>query len=127
MQLAVERRFANGFATVFAYTRSKTINNVGEIPNSVLMNNNCFKCDRSMSFQHVPDLFRCSVRSDIPFGYGRQFFNNGWASRALGGWSIGSLWPWDNGFPLVVSAPNKSNSFVGGNAMRPMPPAKQPS
>lgn len=119
MQLTVERRFANGFATLFAYTKSKALDNVGEIPNSVLMNNNCFKCDRSLSFQHVPDVFRWSVRYDIPFGYGRQFFNKGWASKVIGGWSVGSFWSWDNGFPLVVSALNNSNSFGGGTGMRP--------
>jgi hypothetical protein len=124
MQLTVERRFANGFATLFAYTKSKTIDNVGEVGSAAgdvagFMNNNCFACDRSLAFQHVPDVMRWSLRYDIPFGYGRKYFNRGWASKAFGGWATGIFWSWDNGFPIRVLAPNNSNSFGGGTNMRP--------
>lgn len=124
MQVTVERRFANGFATLFAYTKSKTIDNVGEISAVAgdvagFMNNACYACDRSLAFQHVPDVFRWSLRYEIPFGYGRQFLNRGWAAKALGGWSTGMFWSWDNGFPIRVTAPNNSNSFGGGTNMRP--------
>lgn len=124
LQMTVERRFANGLALLFAYTHSKTIDNVGEIGQAAgdvagFMNNNCYNCDRSLSFQHVPDVIRWSVRYELPFGYGRQYLNNGWAAKILGGWSTAAFWSWDNGFPVRVQAPNDSNSFGGGVNMRP--------
>lgn len=124
LQMTVERRFAAGLALLFAYTHSKAIDNVGEIGQAAgdvsgFANNNCYACDRSLAFQHVPDVIRWSVRYDIPFGYGRKYFNSGWASKIIGGWSTAAFWSWDNGFPIRVLAPNDSNSFGGGTNMRP--------
>ncbi len=124
MQLKIEKRFSDGLAILFAYTHSKTIDNLGETSQAGgdvagFMNSNCFACDRSLSFQHVPDVIRFSLRYDLPFGSGRRWMNRGFAGRVLGGWSVGSFWSWDNGFPIRVLAPNDSNSFGGGTNMRP--------
>lgn len=124
LQLKVEKRFSSGLAILFAYTHSKTIDNIGEALQAGgditgFMNSNCFTCDRSLSLQHVPDVIRASVRYDIPFGFGRKYMNKGILGRVAGGWSVGSFWSWDNGFPVRVSAPNDSNSFGGGVNMRP--------
>jgi hypothetical protein len=124
MQLKVEKRFSGGLAILFAYTHSKTIDNIGEALQAGgditgFMNSNCFTCDRSLSLQHVPDVLRTSVRYELPFGYGRKFMNKGFLGRVVGGWSLGSFWSWDNGFPTRVTAPNDSNSFGGGTNMRP--------
>lgn len=123
-QLKAERRFADGLALLFAYTHSKTIDNVGESLQaggdiSGFMNSNCYDCDRSLSLQHIPDVVRFSLRYDLPFGTGRRFMNKGFAGRVIGGWSMGVFWSWDNGLPVRVAAPNDSNSFGGGVNMRP--------
>jgi hypothetical protein len=124
MQLSLERRFAQGLAVLFAYTKSKAIDNVGEVSQVAgdvagFANNNCFACDRSLAQQHVPDVIRFSVRYDLPFGIGRPFWNKGFAARAFGGWAVASFWSWDNGFPIRVLSPNDTNSFGGGTNNRP--------
>jgi hypothetical protein len=124
MQLSVQRRFDGGLALLLAYTKSKTIDNVGETSQvggdvTGFMNNNCYTCDRSLSFQHVPDVLRLSLRYELPFGAGRKYWNRGLASRTLGGWSVATFWTWDNGLPVRVTSPNDSSSFGGGGVFRP--------
>jgi len=124
MQLSVQRRFDSGLALLLAYTKSKVIDNVGEtslVGGDItgFMNNNCYRCDRSLSFQHVPDVLRLSLRYELPFGPGRRYWTQGFAARMLGGWSVASFWTRDNGLPVRVTSPNDSSSFGGGGVFRP--------
>ncbi|HUQ93804.1 MAG TPA: TonB-dependent receptor, partial [Bryobacteraceae bacterium] len=119
LQTRVERRFANGLALLFAYTHSKLIDNVGDFGGflgpSGFANNNCFSCDRSLSFYDIPDVVRLSLRYELPFGVGKPRLRSGWLARVVGGWSTGVYFSWDNGTPVQVTNPNDSNSF-GGSA-----------
>ncbi len=121
IQLRVERRYASGFSVLFAYTKSKLIDNTGDFGSFLgaggFTNNNCFSCDRSLSYQHIPDIARLSFRYDLPFGPGRKFMNTGWAGKLIGGWAVASFFTWDNGLPISVAGPNDSNSF--GGSQRP--------
>ena len=124
LQLTLQRRFSSGLSFLMAYTKSKMIDNVGEI--SIVggdapgfQNNNCYRCDRSLSFQHIPDVARMSLRYELPFGPGRRFGNQGAVARMLGGWSVGSFWTFDNGIPVRVTSPNDSGSLGGGGVFRP--------
>jgi hypothetical protein len=118
MQMRVERRFDEGLALLFAWTHSKLIDNVGDFGGFLgpggFNNNNCFSCDRSLSFYDIPDVFRLSVRYELPFGIGKPRLNRGIAARIAGGWSSGLYFTWDNGTPVQVTGPNDSNSFGGG-------------
>lgn len=120
-QMRVERRYANGLAALFAYTKSKLIDNTGDFGGFLgtggFTNNNCFACDRSLSYQDLSDLVRFSVRYDLPFGLGRKWMNKGWAAKIIGGWAVASFVSWDNGLPISVTGPNDSNSF--GGSQRP--------
>ncbi|MCS7024466.1 MAG: carboxypeptidase-like regulatory domain-containing protein [Bryobacteraceae bacterium] len=124
LQLSLQRRFTNGLAFLLAYTRSKMIDNVGEVSLvggdvTGFQNNNCYSCDRSLSFQDTPDVLRLSLRYDLPFGKGRRYWNRGWAANIFGGWSASSFWLFDTGLPVRVTSPNDSNSFGGGGVFRP--------
>ena len=124
LQLNLQRRFDSGLALLFAYTKSKTIDNVGEISLvggdvTGFQNNNCYDCDRSLSFQHVPDVIRLSLRYELPFGSGRKYWNLGLLPKIVGGWSVATFWTWDNGLPVRVTSPNDSSSFGGGGVFRP--------
>jgi hypothetical protein len=121
MQLKVERRFSAGLALLFSYTFSKLIDNTGDFGGFLgaggFTNNNCFSCDRSLSFQHVPHVARFSYRYELPFGINRKYFNQGVAAKVLGGWSIAGFLSMESGSPLVLAGPNDSNSF--GGSQRP--------
>jgi hypothetical protein len=124
LQLTVERRFSNGLGMVLAYTKSKTMDNVGEVgvwagDASGFQNNHCFECDWSLSLQDVPDVIRWTLRYDLPFGPGRPRLSSGPLAHVLGGWAVGSFFTWDNGTPVRLTSPNDSNSFGGGTNMRP--------
>jgi hypothetical protein len=118
MQMRVERRFADGLALLFAWTHSKLIDNVGDFGTFLgpagFNNNNCFACDRSVSFYDIPDVVRLSLRYELPFGVGKPRLNRGIAARVLGGWSTAVYYTFDNGTPVQVTGPNNSNSFGGG-------------
>jgi hypothetical protein len=124
LQISVQRRLSSGLSFLLAYTKSKTIDNVGEI--SVVggdvpgfQNNNCYRCDRSLSFQDIPDVVRLSLRYELPFGSGRKYWNTGLLPRIAGGWSVATFWTYDNGLPVRVTSPNDSGSLGGGGVFRP--------
>lgn len=118
MQMRVDRRFESGFALLFAWTHSRLIDNVGDFGGFLgpggFTNNNCFSCDRSLSFYDIPDVVRLSLRYELPFGVGKPRLNRGALARIAGGWSTGTYFTWDNGTPVQVTGPNDSNSFGGG-------------
>jgi hypothetical protein len=110
--------------TVFAYTKSRVTDNVGEAgiwvgDSSGFQNNHCFDCDWSISAQDIPDVIRWSMRYDLPFGPGRARLSRGALAHAAGGWALAGFFTWDNGTPLRLTSPNDSNSFGGGTNMRP--------
>lgn len=121
LQMRLDRRYSNGLAVLFAYTKSKTMDNTGDFGGFLgaggFTNNNCFKCDRSLSLQDVPSVLRLSFRYDLPAGVGRRYMNHGWQARVIGGWAVASFFTLDNGLPITVTGPNDSNSF--GGSQRP--------
>lgn len=120
LQISVEHRFSGGLALLFAYTHSKMMDNVGDYFNSSgFQDNNCPGCDRSISAQDLANVIRLSGQYELPFGKGKLLANQGWLSHVVGGWTVGSFFTYDSGLPVAVTSPNFSNSFGGGNAMRP--------
>lgn len=119
LQARVERRYSSGLAVLFAYTFSKTIDNTAELGGFLgsspgYQNNYCYRCDRSLSYQHVPHVVRLSTRYDLP-----KLTSNKFLSQIANGWGVGSFISIESGTPVVVSSPNDSSSFGGGSGMRP--------
>ncbi len=124
LQLSLEHRFSSGLALLFAYTHSKTIDNVGDyldyaVGVTQIQDYNCLRCDRSISNQDLPNVIRLSGQYELPFGRSKPFANQGWLSQVVGGFTLGSFFTYDDGLPMAVSSPNFSNSFGGGVGMRP--------
>ncbi len=120
LQLSLEHRFSSDLALLFTYTHSKMIDDVGDyfLANQP-QDNNCLKCDRSISTQDLPDVIRLSGQYVLPFGQGKKFASQGLASRIAGGFTLGSFFTYDDGLPIAVTSSNFSNSFGGGIVMRP--------
>jgi len=122
LELKAERRFAQGLAVLFNYTRSKLIDNVGEINNgqSASFNNTyCFSCDRALSYLDIPNYVNLSVRYELPFGLGKRMLNRGLLARVVGNWALAGIYSYASGIPVTVTSPNDSNAFNIGIA-RPM-------
>ncbi|MGH9736143.1 MAG: carboxypeptidase regulatory-like domain-containing protein [Candidatus Acidiferrales bacterium] len=52
---------------------------------------------------------------DLPFGAGKQFLNHsGLLDRVVGGWTVGTVFTWQSGFPFLLDGPSlqsfKTNS-----------------
>jgi hypothetical protein len=124
MQLTVERRFSSGLGTVFAYTLSKMMDDVDDVTAAVNFGSTfqdlyCPKCDWSVSPQDITNVFRWTTRYDLPIGPGHVHLAHGILSDLLGGWGVAAFAQWDTGTPVILTAPNTSNSFGGGVTMRP--------
>lgn len=120
LQLSVERRFSQGLALLFAYTHSKMFDNVGDyFINNNFQDNYCPACDRSISQQDLANVIRFSGQYELPFGRGKAFANHGVLSQAVGGWSVGSFYTYDDGAPVQATEPNNTSTFGGGSVMRP--------
>ena len=114
LELKVERRFSRGLAVLFNYTRSKLIDNVGEINNgqsAQFMNTYCFSCDRSLSYLDIPNYVNLSVRYELPFGLGKSLLNRGVLARVVGNWAVAGIFSHASGIPVMVSSPNDSNAY----------------
>ncbi len=119
IQTRVERRYSRGLAVLFAYTFSKTIDNTAELGGFLgaspgYQNSYCYRCDRSLSYQHVPHAIRLSTRYDLP-----KLTSHKLLGQAINGWGFGSFLSIESGTPVLVSSPNDSQSFGGGSGMRP--------
>ncbi|MGH9668227.1 MAG: TonB-dependent receptor domain-containing protein, partial [Bryobacteraceae bacterium] len=124
MEVKSERRFAQGLALLFNYTRSKAIDNVGEIAGSFgqasgFNNSYCYSCDRALSYLDVPNYVNLSVRYELPFGIGKAMLNHGVAAKVFGSWSLAGIYTYASGTPVIVTSPNNSNSYNLG-IQRPM-------
>jgi hypothetical protein len=109
LEVKVERRFSSGLALLFNWTRSKSIDNVGE--NSAINNAYCFRCDRSISYLDTPNVVNLSARYELPFGSGKKMLNRGFAAKVLGNWAVAGIYSYSSGFPVAVSSPDNSNAF----------------
>ncbi len=119
LEVKAERRFAQGLAILFNYTRSKAIDNVGELgsflgQSSGFNNTYCFSCDRALSYLDVPNYVNLSLSYDLPFGVGKKWLSHGWMARAAGNWSVAGIYSYSTGLPVVVTSPNNTNSYNTG-------------
>jgi hypothetical protein len=124
LQLSVEHRFSQGLALLFAYTHSKMMDNVGDyLSPGGFQDNYCPSCDRSISQQDLANVLRISGQYELPFGAGKPFANHGLLAQAVGGWSLGSFFTYDDGAPQQITSPantsNSTNVFGGGSTLRP--------
>jgi hypothetical protein len=124
MQVTVEHRFSQGLSILGVYTYSRMFDNVGDYFSYLLgatgfTDNYCPSCDRSISNQDLKNVLRASGEYELPFGQGKPFLTNRWASQVVGGWSLGIFYTFDTGLPVQITESNNTNLFGGGSPMRP--------
>lgn len=108
MQTTVERHFANGLTTQFAYTWAKAIDNLsgtasqlGAVPGGTRNPYNQ-RADRGLSFiDHRHNLHWTGVYQ-LPFGKGHMGGGNPIVSAVVSGWSVSGIYTLSTGAPLGV-------------------------
>jgi len=101
------RRYARGLTVLSGYTFSKSIDDgsgVRTLGSDGLFpqNSYCLSCERGRSIFDQHHRFVSSVVYALPFGKGRAYLNQGFASKVVGGWDLNSIFTLASGFPLTV-------------------------
>ena len=103
-QASLNKRFANGFNFLAAYTFAKNLGNADGNTGGFIQDS--FRAD----LEHgpvTPDLrhrFTISYLYELPVGHGRPYLNSmkGWADAVLGGWQIGGITTAQSGEALTA-------------------------
>ena len=121
--VSLERRFTKGLSFQSRYTWSHSINDgsVGGGESNGPENVNCLSCDKGPSVFDIRHNVAVNAVYELPFGPGKDFWNDGGAlGKIVGGWSLSSVGLWHTGHPLTVqmdlSNPiaNPNNQFFAG-------------
>lgn len=107
LDLTVERRFQNNLTFRFAYTRSKSIDNVAEPLNTNsgnAQNGRDYKSWRGLSDFDIPQRLVASYVYDLPFGKGRKMASSGPLMWLIGGFRTSGSWTYAAGRPFSVGA-----------------------
>lgn len=117
LAVKVEKRFSQGFSLLFAYAKSKMIDdgtNSGQVrPGAAFVttpqNWNNLRAERSKSAQDVPQRAVLSALWELPFGKtGNPLMRN-----LIGGWQLNAIQTIESGTPISLSA------VVAGGGNRP--------
>ncbi|WP_162179847.1 TonB-dependent receptor [Bryobacter aggregatus] len=100
LQVKVERRFAQGFGFLAAYTFQKTMA-VGDLGYRDPLGNR--NLDYGIEPNSAPHRFTIAYTYALPFGRGHRWLTNGIASQVLGGWEFNGITTLQSGFPLTVT------------------------
>jgi Carboxypeptidase regulatory-like domain/TonB dependent receptor len=122
------QRLAKGLTALIGYTFSKSLDDASGISpeNSVLATKPqtgwCVPCEYGLSDFNSTNRFVASVLYELPFGKGKPFLNQGFASHILGGWQLNSIVTASSGFPLTISdGTNQSNTNVANDRPNAVP------
>ena len=111
-QAKLERRFRNGLNLLASYTYSKTLTNADSaIPVFSGFQTNEFAAQdpfnplsqKALSYQDTPHTLVLSYLYELPAGPGKKHFNQGVASKILGGWQIGAVQRYQSGTPTILN------------------------
>ncbi|MCC6590300.1 MAG: TonB-dependent receptor [Bryobacterales bacterium] len=107
LQVASNRRAADGLTVKLAYTFSKSINYTDEDGwTGNLMYNwaPAFRLNRAQAGYNIPHNFQAGVVYELPFGKGKKFATDGVQKWVFGGWQINGVFAAFQGRPFTVSA-----------------------
>jgi len=111
LQTTLQRRFTKGYQFNLSYTYSKTIgiccDDLSDSPPQIQIPQ-YFKLNRAVMPFDRTHVFSASLVAELPFGRGKVWANQGFASCLLGGWQLTGLVTAYSGQPFTVTASNAS-------------------
>src|SRR5262249_14334414 len=129
LQAKLEKRLSQGLAFLVSYTRSKLIDDAGQVFDASILTGpvgnfpvaDSFNraLEKDISTGDIPNVFVTSFTYDLPFGKGRRFGLNGVAKKLLGGWGIAGTVLLQSGLPFAVTQITNFNAFAGFGTQRP--------
>jgi hypothetical protein len=124
LQARLQHRFANGFTLLGSYAYSKSIDNGSGIRTTdgdplTPSDNYNLRHERGLSAFDFRQRFTASFLYELPFGRGRKIgIDNRAANFLLGGWQLGGILTFQDGFPATVFC-GPGNIQNGGGYCKP--------
>ena len=129
-EIKAEQRFDHGLSFLFAYTRSKLIDDASSVYSSTVLSSpnsssliaaDTFnpRLERDLSTGDMPNVTSFSGTYDLPAGPGHRFASTGLTNAALGGWALNAVMAVQSGMPVAVTQATNNNSFAGFALQRP--------
>ncbi len=129
LQVDLRRRFSHGLLLRGVYTFAKTLDDgdslnqttAGNAP-GLVSNPLDLSSDKGLATFNIEHVAVVSVLYELPFGRGQRYANGsrGFASVAIGGWSVSSIITAQTGFPFTPQLSyNPSNNGDTRNPVRP--------
>ncbi|MDE3105204.1 MAG: TonB-dependent receptor [Acidobacteriota bacterium] len=122
LQTSLKQSYSKGVSFLLAYTYGKSIDDGGGIgsgSNSSGAPQNIYnlRAERARSDFDVKHRIVFSPVAELPFGRGKAYLNQGWASKLAGGFQVSSIFTFQTGRPFTVSdaSSNNSGSFQGAD------------
>jgi carboxypeptidase family protein len=129
LQAKLEKRLSRGLAFLVSYTRSKLIDDAGQVFDASIQTGpvgnfpvaDSFNraLERDVSTGNIPNVFVTSFTYELPFGKGKLFNIPGVADKLFGGWSVNGLILLQSGMPFSVTQITNFNAFAGFGTQRP--------
>ena len=129
LQAKLEKRLSRGLAFLISYTRSKLIDDAGQVFDASIQTGpvgnfpvaDSFNraLEKDVSTGDIPNVFVTSFTYDLPFGGGRRINLAGVADKLLVGWSVTGAVSLQSGLPFPVTQITNFNAFAGFGTQRP--------
>ena len=124
LQMRLQHRFANGFTLLGSYAYGKSIDNGSGIRTTdgdplTPSDNYNLAAERGLSAFDFRQRLTSSFLYEVPFGKGRKFgIDNGFANALFGGWQLGGIFTFQDGFPATAFC-GPGNIQNGGGYCKP--------
>jgi TonB dependent receptor len=112
---SVQHRYKSGLTMLASYTVSKLLDDASQVvtyigPAGTKQDSYCYKCDKAVSSQDVPQRFVVSPTYELPIGRKRAYLSSlpRAAEFLIGGWQMNGILTFQKGLPIQLS--NGGNS-----------------
>ena len=125
IEAKVEQRMSHNLSLIFGYTHSKLIDDASSVFSSTVLSSpnsssliaaDTYRpyLERDSSSGDMPNVLTAAAVYALP-----KFAGHGFATAALGGWTINTVITLQSGMPVTVTQSTNTNSFAGVALMRP--------
>lgn len=124
LQMRLQQRFANGWTLLGSYAYGKSIDNGSGVRTTdgdplTPSDNYNLRAERGLSAFDFRQRFTASFLYEMPFGKGRKIgLANAFAETLLGGWQVGGIFTFQDGFPATAFC-GPGNVQNGGGYCKP--------
>jgi hypothetical protein len=123
LQVSLKRRMTGSLMWQTEYMWSHAINDaaVGGGESAAPQNVNDRRADKGDSQYDIRHTITTNMVWDLPFGAGRPFQTQGFASKILGGWELSGIHTARTGRPILVSVTRAARDLPDGNTSNQRP------